>query len=307
VLEIENLELLEKEISHGKGVVLLLSHMGNWEILSRIVHLFPPGTKTGAFYRPLNNLLLDERILRRRQSDGTRMFSKRDNPHQVAAFLRDGGVVGILADQRVGLQGELTPFFGRLTRASPLPSLLARRTKSGVLAFSVQTSAPGKWRAVFHPVEKPHSTGNCMLALATAMKSSPVDVFWLQERWKVYLRGGHSITDWLGGENRGAKSHRVLIWLTHNLQDPAMPNGWRHPDVTFEVALMEGVGLPAFLTGAVAVHRAVVSDDIGMLRRTLAEIDAAAALPVDLVLATGDAALLKKAGKQEAIPVFSLP
>jgi KDO2-lipid IV(A) lauroyltransferase len=134
VIHIENLELLEQAMAGGKGVVLLLTHMGNWELLSRLVHLFPPGARAGAFYRPLNNTLLDDRILARRQADGTRMFSKRDPFHQVTGFLRDGGIVGILADQRVGMQGELVRFFGRLTRASPLPCLLARRSKSEVLA-----------------------------------------------------------------------------------------------------------------------------------------------------------------------------
>ncbi|HSP41627.1 MAG TPA: hypothetical protein VLO11_02045, partial [Luteolibacter sp.] len=124
VLRVENLHLLEDAQSRGKGVVLLLAHMGNWELLSRIIHLFPPGSKCGAFYRPLNNPLLDSQVLARRQADGTRMFSKRDPFHVVTKFLREGGIVGILADQRAGMQGEVVPFFGRLTRATPLPGLL---------------------------------------------------------------------------------------------------------------------------------------------------------------------------------------
>ena len=304
VIEIENIGLLEQELARGRGLVLLLSHMGNWEILSRIVHLFPPGSKTGAFYRPLNNPLLDERILRRRQTDGTRMFSKRDNPHHVAAFLREGGIVGILADQRVGMQGELVSFFGRLTRSSPLPGLLARRAKSGVLALSVRTVGAGKWRAEFHAVDLPHRTGNCMLALERAMKSSVLDVFWLQERWKVYLRGGHSITDWLGGEKRGEKPHRVLLWLEGTVASWRLPERWRHPDVEYEVALVAGAGRPDFLPESAVVHRVPASSERAVLRELVAGIDAAAALPVDFVLTNGDAILLAKACKREAIPVF---
>jgi KDO2-lipid IV(A) lauroyltransferase len=88
-----------------------------------------------------------------RQADGARMFSKRNSLHHVSGFLRENGVVGILADQRVGWQGELVPFFGRLTRVSPVPSLLARRCKSEVLALSFRTVAPGTWSARYHPVE----------------------------------------------------------------------------------------------------------------------------------------------------------
>ncbi|MEN9974437.1 MAG: hypothetical protein RLZZ282_443, partial [Verrucomicrobiota bacterium] len=52
VITIENLDLLEEALAGGKGVVLLLSHMGNWEVLSRLVHLFPRGSRAAAFYRP---------------------------------------------------------------------------------------------------------------------------------------------------------------------------------------------------------------------------------------------------------------
>ncbi len=83
--------------------------------------MLPEIEKTGGFYRPLNNPILNERVLREREGDGSRLFSKRDSLHHVSGFLRENGVVGILADQRVGKQGELVEYFGRLTRASPLP------------------------------------------------------------------------------------------------------------------------------------------------------------------------------------------
>ena len=152
VIKLENPDLLQESLEQGKGVVLLLAHMGNWELLSRLVHLFPAGSKAGAMYRPLNNPYMDERVRLRRQEDGTRMFSKRDPFHQITGFLRDGGVVGVLVDQRMGVTGDTVRFFGRVTKASPLPSLLARRSKSDVLALSLTTARPGQWKAKLWPV-----------------------------------------------------------------------------------------------------------------------------------------------------------
>lgn len=308
VIHIENLELLEQALAAGKGVVLLLAHMGNWELLSRLVHLFPPGSRAGAFYRPLNNRLLDERVLARRQADGTRMFSKRDNALHVAGFLREGGIVGILADQRVGIQGELVRFFGRLTRASPLPSLLARRAKSAVLALSVTTVAPGKWRAVFMAVAAPHTTANCMGVLEQAMKAGPVDVFWFQERWKVDIRKRQTIRDWLGSETSGAgKPHRALLWLAGAPAEWRLPESWIHPDVVYEVALTSGQAPPSWLPAATRAHVVPAGADRRTLQQTLAAIDAAAALPLDFILATGPSAALVEAGRREAVAVISLP
>ena len=137
LMEVENAEVLIEAHAKGKGVVLLLAHMGNWELLTRLKNFLPELGNLGAFYRPLNNIILNERVLRERQADGTRLFSKRDSLHHVSGFLRDNGIVGILADQRVGRQGELVEFFGRLTRASPLP-----RRATGRSDFPAATLPP---------------------------------------------------------------------------------------------------------------------------------------------------------------------
>jgi KDO2-lipid IV(A) lauroyltransferase len=243
LLEVENPELLAEAAAKGKGVMLLLAHMGNWELLTRLHRTFPEGVKIGGFYRPLNNPILNERVLRERQADGARMFSKRDSLHHVSGFMRENGVVGILADQRVGWQGELVPFFGRLTRVSPVPSLLARRCKSEVLALSFRTIAPGKWSARYHVVEKPYSTASCMKALEAAMKVSMVDVFWLQERWKVYIGRKVSPVKWLGDmEAHGEKPHRVLVWAKPHEKDFPLPAECLHPDIVHEYALGKEVG-----------------------------------------------------------------
>lgn len=307
VLEIENPELLDAAMAGGKGVVLLLAHMGNWELLSRIVHLFPPGSRTGAFYRPLNNPLLDKRTLERRQADSTRMFSKHDGPYQAAAFLREGGVVGILSDQRVGMLGEVVPFFGRLTRSSPLPSLLARRAKANVLALALNTTSPGRWRARFVAVETKPTTAACMDALEQAMLPCPEDVFWFQDRWRVYLSAEHPFHAWLGETTAlSAKPHRALLWLTGAPDAWQPPDTWLHPDLRYEVVLAAGKTLPAWLPQGTPVHPPPAAIDRDALRQSLTAIDASQPLPLDFVLAARPPAALAKACRREGVPLVVL-
>lgn len=303
-LRLDSFEPLRDALAGGKGVVLLLGHMGNWELLSRMLLLFPAGTSIGAFYRPLNNPLLDARVLKRRQADGTHMFSKRDNPLRVAAFLRGGGIAGILADQRAGWQGELVPFFGRLTRVSPLPSLLARRSKATVLAMSVTCEAPGKWLVTYQTIPKPHDTESCMAALETAMRASPLDVFWLQERWKVFARPHRPISDWLGSDGQtGRKPHRALLWLADSTAPAKIPETWLHPDLIYEVALATDQASPAWLTPDMRVHRIAPKT----LRKCIATIDFADPLPLDFILAHGPHPALTRAASAHSIPVICLP
>lgn len=307
LVTVENQDLLVDALTRSPGLVLMPSHMGNWELLSRINLKFPPGHKIGAFYRPLNNPLLDARVLAQRELDGTRLFSKRDSFHYVTGFLREGGILGILADQRVGKQGEPVRFFGRLTRASPLPSLMIRRSRSEVLAMSLITEAPGKWKIRYHPVSRPFKTADCMIAVEQALKASPTDVFWFQERWKLYISSKTTITDWLGADSHGhGKPHRALLWLAGAPVDWQIPAAWIHPDVIYEVVLAEGQQTPTALTGAEIVHTVPDTADRDVLRKAIATIDLAAALPVDYILTCKAPKELKKAAGKESIPLISL-
>lgn len=309
VIHVENLVLLEQAHAAGKGVVLLLAHMGNWEVLSRLIHFFPTGSKAGAFYRPLNNPLLNKRVLDRRQKDGTRMFSKRDPFHQITGFLREGGIVGVLADQRIGRQGEIIRFFDRVTRASPLPCLLARRSKSTVLALSLVTESPGKWKAVLSPVESPGTTAGCMAALEKFMKTSPLDVFWLQERWKVKVSPKYPLSGWLGPENssNASKPLRALIWLVNTPESWRIPNAWNRSDVIYEAVLAPGQDLPDWLPKSTPIHTVGAADTGKAMVKMIDAIDNSVILPLDFILAPQRIKHLTEAGQHLELTVVPLP
>ena len=296
IVTFENVELLEETLRRSPGLVLMPCHMGNWEILTRVHHLLPVDNAHGALYRPLNNPLLDARVLAQREQEGTRLFSKRDSFHAITGFIREGGILGILADQRVGYQGEVVPFFGRLTRSSPLPSLIARRGKCDVLGMSLITDAPGKWRIRFHALNGPATTANCMETMERSMKASPLDVFWFQERWKVYLNHKHTLRVWLGKDDmRGNLPHRALLWRVDAPESWQVPDDWTHPDVIYETVTARDFGQDAQTT------------DKNVILQRLEKIDAAAALPIDFILACNASKALQKAARRLSIPLVSLP
>ena len=308
---VENPELLEAAVREGQGCLLLPPHMGNWEILSRITHHFPQGHPLGALYRPLNNPYLDARLTGKRRSEGTRMFSKRDSLLEITRFLKEGGIIGVLADQRAGMQGVPANFFGRLTRSSPLPYLLIRRCKIPAFAISVRTLRPGHWSLRYHPVGEPQDTQACMDAIERAMRESIIDVFWFQERWKIYLsrRRQRTPRGWFGEDDARSRSkpHRALVWLVGVANPVPLPHPWTHPDLHYEIALSESQPLPTWADASTVVHRVIDDANRPEIEAALRRIDDTADLPLDFVLGMGSAGKLRPACKREGIlftPLF---
>lgn len=308
ITRMDNPELSDEAFSKSPGIVTMPPHMGNWEILTRVQRKYDPKHQIGAFYRPLNNPLLDARVLEQREALGSRLFSKRDSFHQAVSFLRGGGILGVLADQRVGMHGEVTRFFGRLTRASPLPSLMARRSRSEILAMGVYRDQPGTWRIRYEPVLGKISTASCMDAVERVMRVSPLDVFWFQERWKVYIRPTNTIRDWLGPEedHGEGKPHRALLWLAGVPETWRLPPEWQHGDVIYEVALAKGQPCPAWIPEGSQIHQVEISGDKKQLAEEIRRIDESHGLPLDYVLTVGASKILAKALKGESIPLVSL-
>jgi KDO2-lipid IV(A) lauroyltransferase len=263
--------------ARGKGVVMVIAHMGNWEALAQwFPKLLPPGVAGATVYRPLNNPIMNARVVATRARRGVGLFSKDDNPLGMAGFLRRGGVLGVLSDQRAGKIGELVPFFGRITSCTPIPAILARRTGAAVVGVSLRTVGAGRWEMGFHAMSPGEpTTARVMGLLETMMRESVADVFWLQDRWRSPGRSPHRL---IGKEPRGeapppAKRRRALLW-THADGRVARAPRAVPDDVDYETARREG--------GESAES---------VLRR----VDEAAELPLDFVVSAEDETALRAA------------
>lgn len=175
-------------VAKEEGVILVLSHMGNWETLNRLHHLLPPGTRAGGIYQPIKNPHLNQQLLEMRTQDGSQMFSKREGFHAPATFLREGGLLIVVADQRVGRAGIPMKFFGRLTSLSPLPALLARKAKARVFAAGISTHACAQWTLDFEEVPQGHHPNAIANALENRISQAPADYLWMHDRWRISER-----------------------------------------------------------------------------------------------------------------------
>ncbi|HKP02210.1 MAG TPA: lipopolysaccharide heptosyltransferase II [Chthoniobacterales bacterium] len=190
-LETENLEAVHRELRNGRPVVVLLSHIGNWELFAQLFPRCVDYVRLATVYQKLGNRYVDEDVRRKRGRTGVEMFDRSEGFHGPIELLRSGGVIGILGDQHAGDHGVWTPFFGRLASTSPLSALLAKRTGAAVLAAAVHTVGPARWRMVF--TERIDSPGDSVNAITLAgnkvleqqIRPAPEDWFWVHNRWKT--------------------------------------------------------------------------------------------------------------------------
>ncbi|HTD87092.1 MAG TPA: hypothetical protein VK850_10995, partial [Candidatus Binatia bacterium] len=190
-VKVENIEAMAREFRAGVPVVLVLSHLGTWELFAQLMPKFVGFVRNASVYQKLGNRFIDEHVRRTRSQTGLELFDRQAGFEPVIELLRSGGGVGVLSDQHAGDHGLWTPFVGRLASTSPLPALLAKRTRAALIAAGVYTIGPARWRMVFtERFDQPAAsvadlTSRMNEIIEQQIRVSPEDWFWVHNRWKT--------------------------------------------------------------------------------------------------------------------------
>ncbi|MFL6597902.1 MAG: lipopolysaccharide heptosyltransferase II [Chthoniobacterales bacterium] len=275
-VEVENIESMAREFRAGVPVALVLSHLGTWEVFAQLMPKFVGFVRNASVYQGLGNRFIDEHIRRTRSQTGLELFDRHDGFEPVIDLLRSGGGIGVLSDQHAGDHGVWTPFFGRLASTSPLPALLAKRTRAALIAAGVYTTGRARWRMVF--TERFDEKGASVAVLTSRInhvieeqiRRAPEDWFWVHNRWKtpepnfllahykrgIYLPPGISASD--------LKPFRILIRSSNWLGD----------------AVMSVPAVRAIKRGRPDVHVTIAAPDkIASMWKLIPEVDAIIPLP----------------------------
>ena len=190
-IEAENLDIIHRQLRAGRPVVVILSHLSNWELFAHIMPKYIGYVRNSTIYQRLGNPFIDEHLCRMRGRAGVEMFNRKEGFEKAIKLLRDGGVIGILSDQHSGDSGLWVPFFGRLASTSPLPALLAKRTGAALVGAAIYTDGLARWRIVVSPALEVKQTSVELLTaktndlIAAQISRAPEDWFWVHDRWKI--------------------------------------------------------------------------------------------------------------------------
>ncbi|MEV3911625.1 phosphatidylinositol mannoside acyltransferase [Streptomyces canus] len=191
----KDLHYLTEGLAAGKGVILALPHMANWDLAGAWVttKLETPFTTVAERLKPET---LYDRFVAYREGLGMEVL-----PHSggtafgtLARRLRDGGLVCLVAERDLSSSGVEVRFFGEATRIPAGPALLAQQTGALLLPVTLwYDDSPVMQGRVHPPVEVPETGTRAEKtsvmaqaladAFATGIADHPEDWHMLQRLW----------------------------------------------------------------------------------------------------------------------------
>ncbi|MCL7379084.1 phosphatidylinositol mannoside acyltransferase [Streptomyces sp. NPDC057539] len=201
-VEIKDIHLLMDGLTSGRGVVLALPHMANWDLAGAWLTR-GQGVPFTTVAERLKPETLYDRFVAYRESLGMEVL-----PHtggsafgRLARRLRSGGLVCLVADRDLSSSGIEVDFFGDATRMPAGPALLAQQTGAllmpAALWFDDSTVMRGR---VYPAIEVPRTgtraektsvmTQAMADAFADGIAEHPEDWHMLQRLWLKDLERG---------------------------------------------------------------------------------------------------------------------
>lgn len=193
VTDHEDIRMLFDNMKNGRGVVLAVPHMGNWELAGIAAQLF--GARLMVIVRRQRNLLAYEWLERIRASAGLETYQRSVNSFAgIVKGLQQGKVLAILPDLRAKAQAVAVSFLGHPAQIPAGMAAFARVAGVPILpAYVVREGwTRHRWK-VFPPIHPDPSldrdadvermTRYVIGIFDQAIREHPDQYFWFNSRW----------------------------------------------------------------------------------------------------------------------------
>lgn len=187
-----------------RGVLITTGHLGNWELL--VMGFAALHEPISYLARPIDNPLIENLTVKLRTRFGNRPMNKTHSAMAAIRVLREGGILGILADVNAHpKEGVFVPFFGVQACTPSGAAMLAIRANSFIFpTFCVWNGAEKRYKYVHGNLLEPVITGDRRrdiietTAAYTAeiekmIRKYPDQWMWIHKRWKTRPPGEHPL------------------------------------------------------------------------------------------------------------------
>jgi KDO2-lipid IV(A) lauroyltransferase len=190
----EGFEKVDEALSKGKGVLILGSHFGNWELASFCFTF--RGYKSTAIARRIYFDRYDRFINNMRASKNVNIVYRDESPKRLLKILRRNEALGLLADQDMdSVDGIFVNFFGKPTYTAQAPVALAMASKAPLIPCFV-IRGPKRHKLILEDPIKieekstkeetiKHNTQKWTSVLESYIRKYPDHWVWMHKRWKT--------------------------------------------------------------------------------------------------------------------------
>ncbi len=191
-VKFEGLENLTSALARGRGVILLVAHIGNWELLGAVWGLM--GHRVYSFFLDARIDSIGKILNDLRESRGIKLIPRAELKKSVQC-LKENAMLGVIADQDGGENGVYTTFFGETVSAPRGPAALARNTGATVLPnFLIRNDDDTYTMIMQKPIilaktksketDIRNYTERFLQIYERLIKQYPKQWLWMYERWK---------------------------------------------------------------------------------------------------------------------------
>jgi KDO2-lipid IV(A) lauroyltransferase len=206
--------LLQGQSRTGRGAVIVLPHMGSWELAAAVCRQH--GAPVFSIAANQKNPLLDAHLHRLRQASGMPIILRgADTMRQVLRRLRAGEMLAILPDLRHPVPALTVPFLGghanvadsvgRFARAADVPVFVFVVLRHGWFRQEMRALATLRPDPALDKTEDARRLSmQTMAVLDEAIRAHPDQWFWYNKRWVLDPLSADAAVDQPGSTKKRA-------------------------------------------------------------------------------------------------------
>lgn len=174
-------------LKNNQNALVLTLHLGNWDVICRTMGIYCK--KCGNIYRATNNPYVNKYMVSTRaKAGGVQIPKGAKGARELVKFMKDGGVLGMLMDQKMNDGIEAT-FLGQPAMTAPALAELAHKYNVPVLPIKSIRKEDGTFEVTIEePVTLKGDTQEdvqlCNDILGVMVKKHPSQWMWAHKRFK---------------------------------------------------------------------------------------------------------------------------
>lgn len=189
LVDMENFDCLEQARAHGKGVIIITAHFGNWELGGSIMTAL--GYRLSAVFQPERGHSVNRLFQQHRAGRGIHGIALGRAARSVIQVLKNQGMAAMLADRDFSPHHQPIEFFGAPALLPSGPARLAMRIGAPVLPIFISRKPDDRFLMRFYP---PLLPSDCQSAeelrqrirdiLQSEIGQNPLQWFMFDEFWR---------------------------------------------------------------------------------------------------------------------------